>query len=72
MIKKLFFLLVVMLTIYAPCELTRVILTANLIIGKVDILRLLVREQIVEVAFIWVGYVAAMMLVWRLVWKRKT
>ena len=57
MIKKLVFLLVVLGTAYAPIELTRVIVATTQ----------LEPQYIFEIAFMWVWYVAAMILVWRLV-----
>jgi hypothetical protein len=66
MIKKLLFLLVVMLTIYPVAELTRIILTANVVVGQIDVLLNVWWEQVFEIAFIWVGYVVGMGLVWRL------
>ncbi len=60
MIKKLPFLLVVGLTIYAPIELTRVIVLSWEYYGLLPGLWF-------EIAFIWVGYVVGMSLAWRLV-----
>lgn len=60
LILKLLFLLVVMFTLYAPIELTRVITLSWEYYG-------LLPELWFEIAFIWVLYVAAMILVWRLV-----
>lgn len=60
-VPKLLFLLVIILTIYAPAELTRAIIVYTSL-GP---------QYIFEIAFIWVLYVAAMILAGGLIWKRK-
>ena len=66
MIRRLSVLLVVLLTIVAPIELTRIIITSILFIGKLEVLRNIWQIQVAEVAFIWVSYLAAMFLVCQL------
>jgi len=70
MIKKLLFLLVIGLTIYPVAELTGIILTTNLVVGQVDVLLNVWWEQVFEIAFIWTGYIAGMILAGVLIWKR--
>ena len=66
MIKKLLVLLIVLLTIVAPIELTRIIITSILFIGKLEVLRNIWQIQVAEVAFIWVSYTVAVVLIWKL------
>ncbi len=67
MIKKLLFLLVILFTCYAPAELTRGIVAWGNDYGIPPNLDLRF-----EIAFIWVLYVAAMIIVEVLIWKRST
>ena len=66
LILRLLAVLVILLTIYAPVELTRVVVTSILFIGKLEVLRNIWQIQVAEVAFIWVSYTIAVVLVWKL------
>ncbi|KKN50755.1 hypothetical protein LCGC14_0629250 [marine sediment metagenome] len=59
MIKKQLFLLVIILTIYAPAELTRAIIVYTSMEW----------QYIFEIAFIWVLYVAGVILAGVLIWR---
>ena len=76
MIRRLSVLLVVLLTIYAPIELTRISLGARGVVGnlaawKLATLGLRPTEYVPEVIFIWTFYLSAMILVWRLAWQKQ-
>ena len=58
--KVLIWLLIVALTLYAPVELTRYIL---LIMGNHPVITPI--EFICEIIFIWIFYIAGMIIVWK-------
>ena len=64
MIKLIAFCIIILLTVYGPTELIRVITISWEYYGMLP-------ELWVEIAFIWITYLIALALIWRVLWKLK-